>query len=387
VSFSGNLGTMPFADLLQWVAQSRKSGTLTVSGSSRNKKVYFREGHIVAAASDNPREFLSYYLVGWSYVGEEELQELLDMQKRHDTMLGELLLIVGRLSRDELSYILQVQTEEMIYELFLWEEGEFRFLENILPAMKFQPTDLPVDNLILEGVRRKDEWGVIRKKISDKTCIPKLVRAVDVQQVGESELGILREINDTNSVEEIALSCRLAFFPVLEYVYQGTQAGLFTIREPRKDEDKSKIPGFGQGAWRMELQKVAELIAKGELKEGYRELKELGVKHEKQSKLQERVAEIQKTIDGKLEEAGVKPVAVLELAIPPAKLTSLTCSPEEGFLLSRVNGMYTIGEICTMIPGSQLEVCLMVFELMRRQVLKFKGPMSTAGPKQLRAVD
>ena len=52
VSISGNLRTMPFADLLQWVAQSRKTGTLVVDGPRFQKKVYFQDGSITASASD-----------------------------------------------------------------------------------------------------------------------------------------------------------------------------------------------------------------------------------------------------------------------------------------------------------------------------------------------
>ncbi|MCK5378654.1 MAG: DUF4388 domain-containing protein, partial [Acidobacteria bacterium] len=87
---------MPFPDLLQWVSQSRKTGTLAIDGPSVKKKLYFREGRVVASASDNPREFLGYYLVGWGFVAEDELQELLDMQERHGALLGELLVIIGR---------------------------------------------------------------------------------------------------------------------------------------------------------------------------------------------------------------------------------------------------------------------------------------------------
>ena len=82
MSIGGNLRTMPFADLLQWVSQSRKTGTMVIDGEKYSKKVYFREGKVIAAASDNPKEFLSYYLVGWGYVSDDELSELLDMQER-----------------------------------------------------------------------------------------------------------------------------------------------------------------------------------------------------------------------------------------------------------------------------------------------------------------
>ena len=32
------------------------------------KKIYFRDGVVVAAASENPKEFLGYFLVGWNYI-------------------------------------------------------------------------------------------------------------------------------------------------------------------------------------------------------------------------------------------------------------------------------------------------------------------------------
>ena len=103
MSISGNLGTMPFADLLQWVSQSRKTGTLAVEGPPFNKKVYFRDGLAVAVSSESPREFLSYYLVGWGYVSEHELHELLQIRAgreqsgRHMRFLGAR---EGRVSRD-----------------------------------------------------------------------------------------------------------------------------------------------------------------------------------------------------------------------------------------------------------------------------------------------
>ena len=48
MTISGNLRTMPFADLLQWVSQSRKTGTLAIEGEPYNKKIYFRNGLVVA---------------------------------------------------------------------------------------------------------------------------------------------------------------------------------------------------------------------------------------------------------------------------------------------------------------------------------------------------
>jgi len=359
---------MPFADLLQWVSQSRKTGTLAVEGDPYNKKLYFRDGLVAAASSENPKEFLGYFLVGWDYLGEEELQELLDMQEQHGCLLGELLVIVGRLGREELQHILQVKTEETIYELFLWEEGDFRFLENILPTKKFQPLNLPIEMIVLEGVRRQDEWARCRDSIPDQSWIPRLVRAVDVKQLGETELSILREINGENSIERIALSCRLAFFHVLMFVFQGMKHGLFEIHQQEGSE--TPIPGFSESAWRTLVRQVEEVMVEGDLLGAYRQLGDLREKFADQREVGELLTTIHGKIEKEVEKLRLTESAVLELAIPTGELTSLSCSPQEGFLLSRINGSYSLGEILKIIPGSDLENRLLLNALMERGVVR-----------------
>ncbi|MCU0233873.1 MAG: DUF4388 domain-containing protein [Thermoanaerobaculales bacterium] len=371
MSISGNLRTMPFADLLQWVSQSRKTGTLSVEGSPHNKKIYFRNGLIAASSSENPKEFLGYYLVGWGVLGEEELQELLDMQEQYGTLLGELLLIVGRLNREELQHILQVKTEETIYELFLWQEGDFRFLENILPAKKFQPLNLPVEMIILEGVRRKDEWLRCREVIPDETWIPSLVRAVDMEQLGEIELGILREIDGTNSIERIALANRLAFFHVMMFVYQGMAHQLFEVRAP--GDEVVPIPGFSKGAWTTMVQRVEEMVGEGDLLAAHRRLGEIRLKYGGDREATKQVEAVQRKIADALGSLQLSNSVVLELAVPPSELISLSCSPQEGFLLSRINGAYSLGEILKMVPGSELENRLVVNNLVQRGVVRHGG--------------
>ncbi len=368
MSISGNLRTMPFADLMQWVSQSRKTGTLSIEGEPHNKKIYFRDGLVAAASSENPKEFLGYYLVGWEILSEEELQELLDMQEQYGTLLGELLVIIGRLTREELQHILQVKTEETIYELFLWQEGDFRFLENILPAKKFQPLNLPVEMIILEGVRRKDEWARCRAEIPDESWVPHLVQDVDVDQLGDIELTILRQINGKNSIEKIALTSHLAFFHVLMFVYHGITHGLFKVHEP--GEKVTPIPGFSKGTWMTMIHQVEELLGEGDLLAAYSRLGEIRDKYSDQREVAKQTNAVQRKIEDAAAKLHLTDSAVLELAILPSDLTSLECSPQEGFLLSRINGSYSLGEILNMIPGSTLENRLLVNALMQRGVVR-----------------
>lgn len=367
---------MPCADLLQWVSQSRKTGTLSIEGDPYSKKIYFKDGLVAAASSENPREFLGYYLVGWEYVSEKELQELLDMQNQHGTMLGELMVIVGTLAREDLQRVLQVKTEESIYELFLWEEGDFRFLENILPAKKFQPLKLPVESVILEGVRRMDEYARFCELIPDPTWVPTVIHAVDVEDLGETELGILREINGKNSIEVIALTNRLACFHVMMFVFQGLAHNLFEIHEPV--DGNAPIPGFSKASWMTLFHQVEETLGEGDVLAAYQRLSEIRDKYSDHNGVGEHATQVELKIEEAVTGLNLADSAVLELAIPSSELTSLSCSPQEGFLLSRINGAYSLGEILQMIPGSELENKLLLYDLLERGVLRHGGA-SAAG--------
>jgi len=362
---------MPCADLLQWVSQSRKTGTLSIEGDPYNKKIYFQDGLVAAASSENPREFLGYYLVGWGFVTEMELQELLDMQNQYGTMLGELMVIVGSVDRENLDRVLQVKTEESIYELFLWEEGDFRFLENIMPAKKFQPLNLPVDAIIFEGVRRKDEWTRFCELIPDPSWIPTVVRAVDVEQLAETELGILREINGENNIEQIALTNRLACFHVMMFVYQGLAQDLFKVHA--SGDMTAPIPGFSKASWMMLFHQVEEILGEGDILSAYQRLSEIRDKYSDHRGVTEHLGLVEHKIEEAARNLNMVDSAVLELAIPSSELTSLSCSPQEGFLLSRINGAYSLGEILSMIPGSELENKLVLHDLLERGVLRHGG--------------
>lgn len=370
MSIGGNLRTMPFADLLQWVSQSRKTGTLVIDGPKFKKKLTFNDGTIIATASNNPKELLGYYLVGWKFIDEEELPELLEMQDRYGTLLGELLITIGRIRREDLTKILMAKTEDSLYDIFLWEEGDFQFLDNVLPTMKFEPLNLSVDALIMEGVRRKDEWERMRQSIPDIDWIPRLKHAVDVEQLGPMEVSIIRQLNGQNSIEDVALACRISPFYVAQFIFNGLPQDIFTLTPP--SGAPKAIPGMAAAGWRLKLREAEKAIEDYQLVEASRIVRNL----QRDFADTRETLEFSKALENQLEEIvkeiGVVGEAIPELAIPLSELTTLNCSPDEGFLLSRINGVYTVNAILKMVPGDSQNNRMMLAELIHKKVLRIK---------------
>ena len=118
------------------------------------------------------------------------------------------------------------------------------------------------------------------------------------------------------------------------------------------------------------LQQVDELIGEGDLLAAFQRLIEIRDKYTDNPEVLKQANSVQNKIAEAATGLRLTDTAVLELAIPSSELTSLSCSPQEGFLLSRIDGAYSLGEILKMIPGSELENKLLVNALVQRGVVR-----------------
>src|SRR5207247_3078130 len=77
--------------------------------------------------------------------------------------LSPILVLQGFVSQQDLQQAMINRTEEVIYDLFLWEEGDFNFTTAPeYDAEQLCLININVNSVIFEGVRRKDEWKRIR---------------------------------------------------------------------------------------------------------------------------------------------------------------------------------------------------------------------------------
>jgi len=157
MSITGNLLTLELSELLQWLAQGTKTGVLIIENENTEKRIYFDRGTIVSSESSDSQEHLGRFLVAEGLIDEPTLARALKLQQATQILLGKVLVTLGSITEKELNQVLQQKTQETIYELFGWPEGEFRFVPDDLPEFPMVPMSLDVTNVVLEGMRRIDE--------------------------------------------------------------------------------------------------------------------------------------------------------------------------------------------------------------------------------------
>ena len=180
MAVSGNLRTMPFPDLMQWISASRKTGTLVIKGQRYTKKILFQTGLVSAVTSNNPREHLGYYLVGWGILTEEEFEHLLDRQKEQNVMLGELLVQTSRLTREQVDHLVRLKTEETIYDLDELERGGV-LLPRRRPAAAgtSRSSSSPSTSSSWRAPVRSTSAGTSASSFRTRASIPRVTQSID----------------------------------------------------------------------------------------------------------------------------------------------------------------------------------------------------------------
>ncbi len=251
---------MQFSELLQWLSTGLKTGTLIVRGSSGEKRIYFQNGRIISSSSTVEREFLGRFLVGFGFITEEELLRALDVQRESKVLLGKILVMIGAIREEELADLLRLKAAETIYDIFLWEEGTFAFLDGEVPNLATVTISSEVTGIVMEGLRRYDEWQRIRTRLASLRQVPAILIPVE-EGLNDREKMILNAIDGVRPVEEIAAVTHNPDFHVAKFVYDLLESGHLQLVGER--EPSSTPPD------RLEAELHAEMMSTGPISSIY----------------------------------------------------------------------------------------------------------------------
>ena len=231
-SFKGNLEILSLSDILQSLAMNRHSGTLVVNDGKREKKVFFAEGEILLLSSGR-RMRLGDLLVAAGKISEEDVDLALKLQKQSRKKLGEILVEEGFCEEEDISRILRMQVEEEIYDLFLWRKAEFEFLADQMPEDMAQESpnltrlNLNTNSLIMEALRRLDEWSLIQDAVPTTKEVFTLIDPASFQEADVPDILKHRaeSIDGKTTVEGLAERFFLSEFELCQHLATLVKAG------------------------------------------------------------------------------------------------------------------------------------------------------------------
>ncbi len=370
---SGNLKTMLPGDLLQWLSLGQKTGTLVVSKKSVEKKIFFKQGRVISSASNDPRDYLGQFLISHGFLTEQELMKAMEVQAQSGILLGKILVMIDVISEPDLLRLMRLKAEEEIYEIFLWPEGDFHFLDDELPAMDMIPLQVDVTGIIMEGSRRVDEWSRIREVIPNAAMVPIESRTIDTSNLDDVEKTVMKAIDGKRTIAEIELESRASAFVVCSTLHHFVRDGFVRLMElggkaavveeapfeeyNESDEVASLLTRAQQALKNKDYEKVQRLLKAAENLDP------------NQARVRSAIKGAEAVILADLYAQGLKESRIPRISKPISEITQMNFTPNEGFILSRINGQWDLGSLMKISPIRESDAMLIFYRLWKDGII------------------
>ncbi len=395
---AGDLTSMSLPDVMQWLGQARKTGTLALERARARKRIFFREGRIVGCTTDNaPADMLGQFLLARGRITEDILRRALDRQRESGRLLGEVLVEMGAASYEEMTRLLRQKAEEAIFGLFDWQDGSFVFSEKEPPPEGLFPVDLRVEDVLLRGAERCDEMRRIRSALPDPGIVLRHTETPPPPQILRNRMAwrIYMSIDGHRTVAEILLHAHGSEFIVTKFLFELLRNGLAEIAEapPRPPAaPASTLPN--EPAAELEpapadLDSLRRLLEAGRLEEALDGLEAAHRSSPADEAIRRLLADAEVAFIEKAYKHFVPPSRIPVPVRPPESLTGERLSPQEFFLLSRMDGSWDVRSILQIAPIREVEALRALKRLRERGLIELReaDPAAASAERQGRAAN
>jgi hypothetical protein len=153
----GELGSLPFTDLMQWIEMNRKSGVLFVSMGGAGMCFCFEGGKLLLASSNSDGGRFGDFLSKEGHINIGEIEKAVDMSRKGGISLIAHLTKNKIVPEELMTVAIQQLAEDTIAEVLGWHEGSFEFVERLPRLMAESPVRLNTSFVVFESVRKYDE--------------------------------------------------------------------------------------------------------------------------------------------------------------------------------------------------------------------------------------
>jgi hypothetical protein len=235
MALKGNLRDFSTTQLLNLVNLARKTGMLTVNDSTQNVVLYFKDGRLIRACTNADTGHLAVMLLKTGKLTQEQAETVNNQSgSSSDRVVGKYLMDARLVSRDDIIQGVKDYMLDIVYDLFTWSECEFFFEQDSLPTTDRITIPLNLDNVILEGSRRIQEFDKLQDELPDLGTVALKITDKPLRDVKltQDDWRVISHIHPRNSVKQIAQNNNMDEFQIRKIVYGMLQAGLVELIRP-----------------------------------------------------------------------------------------------------------------------------------------------------------
>ncbi|HKO59522.1 MAG TPA: DUF4388 domain-containing protein [Pyrinomonadaceae bacterium] len=381
MALQGSLQTMSVPDLLQFLAVGRKTGLLKFTHGKVVKGIYFEDGTIVGSSTNDPREYIGQMLIHYGKITEEQLQAAMEAQRQDaqsqpksesKRRLGQVLVDNGVLTREEVVEVLQIRTVDIIYDLFIWKAGTFEFSAAGPLPPDFTRVRVEPNRVIMEGVYRSDELARYQTLIPSERTIMELGSGwTSSIGLGKTTRQILYYLEKRMSVAEISYNMHSSPFEVYGQLYELVQKGLARVSgELPETSERLPLPETTAETPEQMVAVASRELDRGNSQKALSLIQAVLEQEPNNGAAQALLAKAErKFIDRMYQD--FSPAGVPKIVISTEELAEKEIGPQEGFMLSRVNGEWDLQSILSICPFREADSLRMIKSLLDKGIIGF----------------
>ncbi|MFZ9888378.1 MAG: DUF4388 domain-containing protein, partial [Myxococcota bacterium] len=203
-----------------------------------------------------PEDRLGRFLVRLGKVSEEQLQTAEMEARNQKKRIGQVLVAQGLLGAHELWSTIQAQITEIFSDVVQWSDGSF-LLYRLPEGFAFPSTPpMSMQGLMLESLRRADEFGVFRQKIPHAGVLLTPTGKEPRTGLEGLESRALEVIGSGATVEDVCRRLHLPEFDATSACFALWKKKFVTISDPQP-ERASRDAADDQGHGRLEVYNLA----------------------------------------------------------------------------------------------------------------------------------
>jgi len=239
---TGNFETFNLNSIFQLLSNDQKTGVLKVKNEDKEIRIYLKDGQIIYATGSQKNDRLGYFLKSSGIISEEQLQAALKKSKVEKKALGKILIEQGILTSRKLQENIHRQIEQMIFNLFLCDKGDFEYNDAAINVKGMVVAKINMVSLLLEASRRIDEISILRKHIPDDSLTYRLTSRVSNKgeiTLSSAELKILGLVDGQRSIRQVIRDSGFDEYSAYKNLYSLLSSGLI---EPSKEAPEELSP-------------------------------------------------------------------------------------------------------------------------------------------------
>jgi hypothetical protein len=263
MEMEGSIQEFSVPEILQFLSLHEADGVLKLKSGREEVHFGFKRGKLTDALHKGEELFhsISEYVQRTGLIPPVTIKKYMERAKEAGISLLEIIEKGEILSKKEIEKIIAFKIQETTCEALTWNSGRYSFeAGKKLYAHSAFSVEIEPNNLVMEGMRRIDEWPLIEQVLPDENITLSKKEEADIDvDLGEDEKTILTKIEEDITLSELVSISGIGKFRTYNSAYKLIEIGLIDkvkTKVKRKKQPKRTYVKKQKGPFAVDFKKV-----------------------------------------------------------------------------------------------------------------------------------